>query len=174
LTSEEVEAIRKVSSPVLKSIIDMLYLTGQRIGDILKIKLSDMTEDGIYVKQIKTKNELIIGWSPELKQAVSEAKALNPVRGLYLYHRGGHKLSYVSVRKLWDKARIEAYMSEHALPVHPLVEQGYPSIGCSPCTTKVAPGEDPRSGRWKGWDKVECGIHTAVTPLDDSANDPIF
>ena len=74
----------------------------------------------------------------------------------------------------WDKARIEAYMSEHALPVHPLVEQGYPSIGCSPCTTKVAPGEDPRSGRWKGWDKVECGIHTAVTPLDDSANDPIF
>ncbi len=74
----------------------------------------------------------------------------------------------------WDKARIEAYMVEYALPVHPLVEQGYPSIGCSPCTTKVSPGEDPRSGRWKGWDKVECGIHTAVAPLDDSANDPIF
>lgn len=108
LTSAEVESIREVSKPVLKSIIDMLYLTGQRIGDILKIKLSDMTEDGIYVKQQKTGNELIIGWSPELRQAVSEAKALSPVRGLYLYHRGGHKLSYVSVRKLWDKARIEA------------------------------------------------------------------
>ena len=75
----------------------------------------------------------------------------------------------------WDKARLDAYMAEHELPAHPLVEQGYPSIGCSPCTTMVAPGEDPRSGRWKGWDKIECGIHTEVTPLDgNGANDPIF
>lgn len=75
----------------------------------------------------------------------------------------------------WDKARLEAYMAEHDLPAHPLVELGYPSIGCSPCTTKVADGEDPRSGRWKGWDKVECGIHTEATPLhDDGANDPVF
>jgi phosphoadenosine phosphosulfate reductase len=75
----------------------------------------------------------------------------------------------------WDKARLDAYIFEHDLPVHPLVEQGYPSIGCSPCTTRVAPGEDPRSGRWKGWDKVECGIHSEVTLVDDNgANDPIF
>jgi phosphoadenosine phosphosulfate reductase len=74
----------------------------------------------------------------------------------------------------WDKAKIDAYATEHALPAHPMVKQGYPSIGCSPCTTKVAPGEDPRSGRWKGWDKVECGIHNAVTPINDGANDPIF
>lgn len=59
----------------------------------------------------------------------------------------------------WDKDAIEAYMVEHGLPRHPLVSQGYPSIGCAPCTSKVAPGEDPRSGRWKGWDKTECGIH---------------
>ena len=50
-------------------------------------------------------------------------------------------------------------MAEHALPRHPLVAKGYPSIGCSPCTRPVAPGEDPRAGRWAGWDKVECGIH---------------
>jgi phosphoadenosine phosphosulfate reductase len=74
----------------------------------------------------------------------------------------------------WDKAKIDAYATKHALPAHPMVKQGYPSIGCSPCTTKVAPGEDPRSGRWKGWDKVECGIHNAVTPINDGANDPIF
>ena len=75
----------------------------------------------------------------------------------------------------WDKARIAAYIAEHDLPPHPLVEQGYPSIGCSPCTTMVAPGEDERSGRWKGWDKVECGIHTAVPVADDNgANDPVF
>jgi phosphoadenosine phosphosulfate reductase len=74
----------------------------------------------------------------------------------------------------WNKARIEAYMAEHDLPAHPLVAQGYPSIGCSPCTSLVAPGEDERSGRWKGWDKVECGIHTTVAGDDDGANDPIF
>jgi phosphoadenosine phosphosulfate reductase len=70
----------------------------------------------------------------------------------------------------WDKARIEAYMAEHDLPTHPLVEQGYLSIGCAPCTSVVKPGEDPRSGRWRGWDKVECGIHTPVP----EGSDPIF
>ena len=59
----------------------------------------------------------------------------------------------------WDASQIEGYMIQHDLPRHPLVAQGYPSIGCSPCTHKVEPGEDPRSGRWKGWDKTECGIH---------------
>ena len=59
----------------------------------------------------------------------------------------------------WDADAIQAYFEEHDLPRHPLVAQGYPSIGCSPCTNQVAPGEDPRSGRWSGWDKTECGIH---------------
>jgi phosphoadenosine phosphosulfate reductase len=59
----------------------------------------------------------------------------------------------------WSAEDINAYFTAHDLPRHPLIAQGYPSIGCSPCTTQVAPGEDPRSGRWKGWDKTECGIH---------------
>ena len=63
----------------------------------------------------------------------------------------------------WDASQIEGYFIQHDLPRHPLVALGYPSIGCSPCTHKVAPGEDPRSGRWKGWDKTECGIHTPLT-----------
>ena len=77
----------------------------------------------------------------------------------------------------WDKAALEAYFAEHDLPRHPLEEQGYLSIGCEPCTSKVMPGEDPRAGRWRGWDKVECGIHTISTPLgdpDDPANQPAF
>lgn len=69
----------------------------------------------------------------------------------------------------WDAARLSAYMDEHGLPRHPLVEQNYPSIGCMPCTSKVAPGEDPRSGRWRGWDKTECGIHVegAASQISD-------
>lgn len=59
----------------------------------------------------------------------------------------------------WDRARIEAYREARRLPPHPLVAEGYPSIGCLPCTDKVKPGEDERAGRWRGKAKTECGIH---------------
>ncbi|WP_412553879.1 phosphoadenylyl-sulfate reductase [Shimia sp. MIT1388] len=59
----------------------------------------------------------------------------------------------------WAPEDVRAYMEENRLPRHPLVAQGYPSIGCAPCTSPVAEGEDPRSGRWRGQDKDECGIH---------------
>jgi phosphoadenosine phosphosulfate reductase len=59
----------------------------------------------------------------------------------------------------WSKEQIEAYAAEHDLPPHPLVEFGYPSIGCWPCTQPVEEGQDERSGRWAGQDKTECGIH---------------
>ncbi|MFW2544057.1 phosphoadenylyl-sulfate reductase [Primorskyibacter sp. 2E107] len=59
----------------------------------------------------------------------------------------------------WGSDDTRAYMEENRLPKHPLVAQGYPSIGCAPCTSKVAPGEDPRAGRWRDQDKTECGIH---------------
>ncbi len=59
----------------------------------------------------------------------------------------------------WGREDIAEYMVENRLPRHPLVARGYPSIGCAPCTTPVAAGEDPRAGRWRGTAKVECGIH---------------
>ena len=61
----------------------------------------------------------------------------------------------------WTGADLSAYLDRHDLPRHPLVARGYPSIGCAPCTSKVAPGEDPRAGRWRGRAKTECGIHFA-------------
>jgi phosphoadenosine phosphosulfate reductase len=60
----------------------------------------------------------------------------------------------------WTKADLDAWFAAHDLPRHPLEAQGYLSIGCAPCTSVVAPGEDPRAGRWRGWNKVECGIHS--------------
>ena len=59
----------------------------------------------------------------------------------------------------WSAAELRAYMDRHDLPRHPLVKRGYRSIGCWPCTTPVRDGEDERAGRWRGSDKVECGIH---------------
>lgn len=77
----------------------------------------------------------------------------------------------------WTKADCDAWFDSRALPRHPLEAQGYPSIGCAPCTSKVLPGEDPRAGRWRGWDKTECGLHDAVSiipPKSDGSEDPVF
>ena len=62
----------------------------------------------------------------------------------------------------WTLADLEAYTNEHEIPRHPLVEDGYPSIGCMPCTRRVQSGEGYRDGRWSGLDKDECGIHIGV------------
>jgi len=59
----------------------------------------------------------------------------------------------------WNKDNIKAYMAEHQLPEHPLVAEGFRSIGCMPCTDRVAEGEEDRAGRWRGQAKTECGIH---------------
>ncbi len=60
----------------------------------------------------------------------------------------------------WTQDDVDGYVARHQVPVNPLVELGYASIGCAPCTRPVAPGEDPRAGRWAGRTKTECGIHS--------------
>jgi phosphoadenylyl-sulfate reductase (thioredoxin) len=78
---------------------------------------------------------------------------------------GGH----VKVNPLasWSHADVWAFIRAHDVPYNALHDRGYPSIGCAPCTTPVAPGEDPRSGRWRGRMKTECGLHVvpAAVPL---------
>lgn len=59
----------------------------------------------------------------------------------------------------WTDEDMDNYMSDNGVLVNPLHYDGFPSIGCEPCTSRVAPGEDPRSGRWAGMGKTECGIH---------------
>jgi phosphoadenosine phosphosulfate reductase len=51
------------------------------------------------------------------------------------------------------------WVADHDVPYNPLHDRGYPSIGCTHCTSPVNPGEDPRSGRWRGTEKTECGLH---------------
>lgn len=60
----------------------------------------------------------------------------------------------------WTESMVWTYIHAHDVPYNPLHEQGYPSIGCAPCTARVSDGEDPRAGRWKGFTKTECGLHT--------------
>lgn len=65
----------------------------------------------------------------------------------------------VSPLAAWSPAAVRDYRERHALPPHPLVAKGFRSIGCWPCTSPVGEGEDDRAGRWRGSDKIECGIH---------------
>ncbi len=63
----------------------------------------------------------------------------------------------------WTRSEVEAYRRRYGLPPHPLLEKGYLSVGCAPCTRPVAPGtEDERAGRWVGHEKRECGLHTEM------------
>ncbi len=62
----------------------------------------------------------------------------------------------------WDSSDLRDYITEHNLPRHPLVAKGYPSVGCTPCTTRTKAGENPRAGRWRDQKKTECGIHFAA------------
>ena len=59
----------------------------------------------------------------------------------------------------WSSSDVQDYIGNNRLPRHPLVARGFPSIGCLPCTTRIAPGESLRAGRWRGRDKDECGLH---------------
>jgi phosphoadenosine phosphosulfate reductase len=72
------------------------------------------------------------------------------------------KRAMVKVNPLvaWTDDDVAGYIEQHGVLVNPLVQLGFLSIGCAPCTRAVAPGEDPRAGRWAGFAKTECGLHT--------------
>lgn len=110
LTDEEVAAIRDKAGPRLKVIIDLLFLTGQRIEDVLNIRRADITDKGINFRQEKTDAKLCVAWNPDLKEAVARAKALNPkVAALtLLYSRTGNAPNYRVVLDQWHAARIAA------------------------------------------------------------------
>ncbi len=74
---------------------------------------------------------------------------------------GGGGLYKINPLVSWSLPQVEAYLGQHQIPAHPLWSRGYRSVGCAPCTSPVAAGEDERAGRWRGRDKVECGIHVA-------------
>jgi phosphoadenosine phosphosulfate reductase len=93
-------------------------------------------------------------WMSGLRRAESATRAASPILSLDL--RGLVKINPIAT---WTDLDVQGYIADHDVPVNPLVHQGYPSIGCQPCTHPVAPGDDPRSGRWAGKDKTECGLH---------------
>lgn len=94
-------------------------------------------------------------WATGLRRAETHNRVIAPVIG-WDAKKGKVKVSPLA---RWTDEQVERYIQDNGVLVNPLVYDGYPSIGCAPCTRRVAPGDDPRSGRWAGTNKTECGIH---------------
>jgi phosphoadenosine phosphosulfate reductase len=94
-------------------------------------------------------------WATGLRRAETHNRVIAPVVGW------DEKKQKVKVSPLarWSDDEVDRYIAENGVLVNPLQYDGYPSIGCWPCTQRVAPGDDPRSGRWAGTNKTECGIN---------------
>jgi phosphoadenosine phosphosulfate reductase len=93
-------------------------------------------------------------WMSGLRRVEADTRVNAPIVARDL--RGLVKVNPLAT---WTDLDVQGYIKDHDVPVNPLVDQGYKSIGCWPCTRPVGDGEDPRAGRWSGMSKTECGLH---------------
>src|SRR3954468_20717560 len=110
------------------------------------------------LRKVKPLEDALAGydaWATGLRRDETHNRVIAPVVG---WDEGKQKVK-VSPLARWSDEDVEKYIAENGVLVNPLQYDGYPSIGCWPCTQRVAPGEDARSGRWVGSNKTECGIH---------------
>ena len=102
-------------------------------------------------------------WITGLRRTEAATRAKTPIVHLDL----GRGLAKVNPLATWTDLDIDGYKTDRELPEHPLKAHGYPSIGCWPCTKPVRDGDDPRSGRWAGTGKTECGLHGWPEPAQN-------
>jgi phosphoadenosine phosphosulfate reductase len=113
-------------------------------------------------------------WMTGLRRTQHEARAKTPVVEWQELDPDGHGVFKVNPVIAWTLHQVDDYVTEHHLLTHPLLLEGYRSVGCAPCTRKSKAGDGERSGRWAGTSKVECGIHVigvrhSVTAKDSSS-----
>lgn len=99
------------------------------------------------------------GWISGIRRDQSPLRARTPVVEAQLLPSDREVLKIHPLAG-WTRDQVNSYIGAHSIPTHPLLEKGYPSIGCRPCTRAVALDEDERAGRWDGYAKTECGIHS--------------
>jgi phosphoadenosine phosphosulfate reductase len=112
-----------------------------------------------FDRKIRVLEEAVVGmhaWASAIRRDQSPDRAKAPIVGW------DKKFNLVKVSPLanWTKQNVWAFITDHNIPYNPLHDQGYTSIGCWPCTRAVLLGEDERAGRWSGFAKTECGLHT--------------
>jgi phosphoadenosine phosphosulfate reductase len=146
--------------------LEMVELVRRRYGLNLRVMTALPQEEELWkvdpencCSAIKTGqlDRALVGkqaWMSGVRRSDAPTRAATPV--VHRDMRGLVKVNPIATWSAWDVA---GYIADHDVPVHPLVSQGYLSIGCRPCTKPVEDGADPRSGRWAGKDKTECGMH---------------
>jgi phosphoadenosine phosphosulfate reductase len=153
--------------------------TRDAVEAVYPVNVVNVTSSRTVTEQERDLGPRLYGRNPDLCCHLRKVEPLNRALEPYLawitgirreetsHRRGARVVEWnaargkVKVNPLarWTHEQLEAYIDEHGILVNPLQYDGYPSIGCEPCTQRVAPGEDPRSGRWAGTGKTECGIN---------------
>ena len=119
-----------------------------------------------FINKVKPLQDALVeydAWISGIRRDQSPMRAATPIVEAQLL-ASGDEVMKIHPLAGWNKQQVEAYIDEHQIPTHPLLEKGYRSIGCQPCTRAVADDEDERAGRWEGFNKTECGIHMFGKP----------
>jgi phosphoadenosine phosphosulfate reductase len=113
------------------------------------------------VEPLQKKLSQLDAWIVGLRREQSAGRSQIGILELYEFDRLREKnILKVSPLARWSRDQVWAYIRQHGIPYNPLMDRGFRSIGCQPCTRVVISGQDDRAGRWTGFDKSECGIHT--------------
>jgi phosphoadenosine phosphosulfate reductase len=149
-TLETVEKVRRRYGLNLK------IMTAPENTELLWKTDPDNCCSALKVQQLERALAGKVAWMTGLRRNEADTRSTALIVGRDL--RGLVKVNPIAA---WTDDDVADYIHQHDVPYNPLLDQGYPSIGCMPCTQPVAPGDDPRSGRWAGRDKTECGIHVS-------------
>jgi len=107
-------------------------------------------------------------WITGLRRQQSDTRAGIGVVEVYVFDEdAGRDIVKLNPMANWKREDVWSYIKQHGIPYNPLHDRGYRSIGCMPCTRATASGENERAGRWIGFNKVECGIHTFLSKKAD-------
>ena len=147
--------------------LETLVAVREKYQANLKVMRPDFPLDDLWAldtdtccerRKVRQLDAALVGktaWLSGLRRADNAGRADAPI-----VSRDRRGLVKVNAIANWSDADVDAYIALHDVPVNPLLSQGYLSIGCWPCTSKVGDGDDARSGRWVGTNKTECGLHT--------------
>jgi phosphoadenosine phosphosulfate reductase len=123
------------------------------------------------VLPLQTRLETLDCWITGLRRQQSDTRSSIGIIELYEFDpAAGRDIVKLNPMANWKREDIWKYIQEFKIPYNPLHDQGYRSIGCQPCTSKSAGGENERAGRWTGFNKVECGIHTFMARKAEAKN----
>jgi phosphoadenosine phosphosulfate reductase len=107
-------------------------------------------------------------WITGLRRQQSDARAGTGIVEIYAFDEAsGRDIVKLNPMAAWTREAVWKYIHQHKIPYNPLHDQGYRSIGCQPCTGRTGDGDHERAGRWTGFNKVECGIHTFLSKKAD-------